>query len=255
MIVAYKLFKFDDNGKVIGSDKSKYAKIWLNTQTWAVMSGVAEGERAVTIMDNVKKYLDTKYGIVLFHPAYKEYEAEVGYVSVYPAGLKENGGIFCHSNPWAMIAETKLGRGGRALEYYKKILPATKNRIADVHQTEGYIYSQFITGRDNPNFGRARNSWLTGTAAWNMVAISQYILGVRPEYTGLLVDPCIPKSWRRYRVRRAFRKAAYDIEIYNPKGLSRGVKTLLVDGKQVKGNVVPDFGDKKTHRVKVVLGK
>ena len=219
------------------------------------MSGIAEGKRGRGCMDMVKKYLDTKYGIMLMAPAYSEFDEKLGAITTFAPGLKENGGIFCHSNPWAMIAETKLGRGNRAFEYYKKILPATKNKIANIHLTEGYIYSQFITGRDNPNFGRARNSWLTGTAAWNLVAITNYILGIRPDYNGLIVDPCIPKKWKEFSVRRVFRGSTYDIEISNPKGISKGIKSLLVDGKRIEGNTAPVFRDKKVHKVKAVLGK
>jgi len=202
----------------------------------------------------VKQYLDTKHGIMLMAPAYTEFDEKLGAITTFAPGLKENGGIFCHSNPWAMIAETKLGRGDRAFEYYKKILPATKNKIAEIHKTEGYIYSQFITGKDNPNFGRARNSWLTGTAAWNLVAITSYILGVRPDFDGLLIDPCIPKSWKKYKIKRVFRGSVYDIEILNPKGVSKGIKSLHVDGKKIEGNIVPVFSGKKTHKVKAVLG-
>jgi cellobiose phosphorylase len=246
---------FDRNGKAVGSTKCDKGKIYLNSQAWAVMSGITEGARAKACMDMVEKHLDTKHGIMLMAPAYTEFEEKLGAITTFAPGLKENGGIFCHSNPWAMIAETKLGRGDKAFEYYKKILPATKNKIADTHQTEGYIYSQFITGRDNPNFGRARNSWLTGTAAWNMVAITQHILGIRPAHAGLMVDPCIPRKWKKFSVRRKFRGAIYDIKITNPKGLSKGVKSLVVDGERVEGNIVPDFKDKKVHKVEAVLGK
>lgn len=246
---------FDKNGKAVGSKKCDKGKIYLNTQTWAVMSGIADRKKDKLCMDMVRKHLDTKYGIMLMAPAYTEFDEKLGAITTFAPGLKENGGIFCHSNPWAMIAETKLGRGDRAFEYYKKILPSTKNKIAQIHQTEGYIYSQFITGKDNPNFGRARNSWLTGTAAWNMVAISQYILGIRPDYEGLIVDPCIPKKWKNFKVRRKFRGARYDIEVTNPKGLCKGVKSLTVDGKRLEGNIIPAFRDKKTHKVKAILGK
>jgi len=242
-------------GKPVGSKKNKKGKIYLNTQSWAVMSGIADNKREKMCMDMVKKHLDTKHGIMLMAPAYTEFDPVLGAITTFAPGLKENGGIFCHSNPWAMIAETKLGRGGRALEYYKKILPSVKNKIADTHKTESYIYSQFITGKDNPHFGRARNSWLTGTAAWNMVAISQYILGVRPDYNGLLVDPCIPRTWKKYTVRRKFRKATYDIEILNPNRLSKGIKSLVIDGKTVRGNIIPDLKDGKLHKVKAILGK
>jgi len=245
----------DKNGKPVGSKKNKDGKIYLNTQTWAVMSGITDERRAKRAMDMVRRYLDTKLGIMLMAPAYKKFDPILGAITTFAPGLKENGGIFCHSNPWAMIAETILGRGTRATEYYKKILPSVKNRIADIHQTECYIYSQFITGRDNPHFGRARNSWLTGTAAWNMVAISQYILGIRPDYDGLMVDPCIPNKWKNFSVQRKFRNTTYNIKIKNPKKKAKGLKSLLVDGKRIKGNIIPNFKDKKMHKVIAILGE
>lgn len=244
----------DKNSKAVGSDKCREGKIDLLPQAWAVMSGIADEKRAVMSMDSVKKHLDTEHGIMLMAPAYTEYDDTLGAVTTFAPGLKENGGIFCHANPWAMIAEAMLGRGDLAFEYYKKILPPTKNKIADIHQTECYIYSQFITGKDNPNFGRSRNSWLTGTAAWNFVAISQYILGVRPDYDGLIVDPCVPKAWKKFSVKRVFRGAIYEIEVANPEGVSKGVKSFTVDGKKIEGNKAPVFRDKKVHKVKVVLG-
>ena len=245
----------DKFGKVVGSKKNGEGKIYLNTQAWAVMSGIADHKRARLSMDMVKKHLDTKHGIMLMAPAYTKFTPHLGAITTFAPGLKENGGIFCHSNPWAMIAETMLGRGERAFEYYKKILPPVKNNIADTHKTECYIYSQFITGRDNPHFGRARNSWLTGTASWNMVAISQYILGIKPEYKGLMLDPCIPRKWKKFMVERRFRGAVYKIEIRNPRRLSKGIKSLTVDGKRISGNIIPDFGDKKVHTVKATLGR
>ena len=245
----------DKYGQAVGSAKCKEGGIIdLLPQAWAVMSGVADEKRALVCMDMVKKYLDTKYGIMLMTPPYKEYDEKLGAVTTFAPGLKENGGIFCHSNPWAIIAETMLGRGEEAFKYYKTILPATKNKIADIYLTECYIYSQFITGKDNQNFGRARNSWLTGTAAWNLVAITNYILGVRPDYNGLVIDPCIPKAWKSFKVRRIFRGATYDISVRNPKKVNKGVKSLVVDGVKVEGNVVPVFKDKGEHKVEVVMG-
>jgi len=246
----------DKYGSAVGSAKCKEGGIIdLLPQAWAVMSGIAEKSRAVLCMDMVKKYLDTKYGIMLMTPPYAEFDEKLGAVTTFAPGLKENGGIFCHSNPWAMIAETILGRGEEAFKYYKTILPSTKNEIADTHLTECYVYSQFITGKDNPNFGRARNSWLTGSAAWNLVAITQYILGIRPDYNGLVIDPCIPKKWKGFRVKRIFRGSTYDIHVTNPQKVSKGVKDLRVDGMRLEGNVVPVFTDGKVHKVEVVMGK
>jgi len=245
----------DKYGKPVGSAKCKEGgNIDLLPQAWAVMSGIADPARGVTCMDSVKSLLDTEHGIMLISPPYTEYDEKLGAVTTFAPGLKENGGIFCHSNPWAMIAETMLGRGETAFKYYKTILPSEKNKIADTHLTECYVYSQFITGKGNRNFGRARNSWLTGTAAWNFIAISGYILGVRPDYNGLVIDPCIPKKWKGYTVKRSFRNAVYDIRVKNPKGVNKGVKKLIVDGMKIEGNVAPVFGDRKTHMVEVVLG-
>lgn len=245
----------DKYGEPVGSAKCKEGgNIDLLPQAWAVMSGIADPGRGLTCMDSVKSLLDTRYGIMLMSPPYAEYDEKLGAVTTFAPGLKENGGIFCHSNPWAMIAETILGRGEAAFKYYKTILPAGKNKIADTHLTECYVYSQFITGKDNQNFGRARNSWLTGTAAWNFIAISGYILGVRPDYNGLVIDPCIPKKWKGYTVRRFFRNAVYDINVKNPNGVNKGVKKLTVDGLKIGGNVAPVFNDGKTHKVEVVLG-
>ncbi|MFP4466378.1 MAG: GH36-type glycosyl hydrolase domain-containing protein [Candidatus Goldiibacteriota bacterium] len=244
---------FDDNGNVIGSAQSKEGKIWLNAQTWAVMAGVADGERAKSAMDNVKKNLATKHGLVLFSPGYTEYHEELGYVSVYPAGLKENAGIFCHTNPWAMIAEAMLGNGERAFEYYKAILPSAANQYADLHSTEPYVYSQMIAGKDHRDFGQAKNSWLTGTAAWNFVAASQYILGVRAEFDGLTVDPCIPKKWKGFKVKREYRGTVYEIEVKNPKKVNKGVAKMSVDGKEIKGNIIPKASGKKV-TAEIIMG-
>jgi len=244
----------DKYGEPVGSHKCKEGGIIdLLPQAWAVMSGIAPAARAKQCMDMLK-HLDTEYGIMLISPPYTEYDEKLGAVTTFAPGLKENGGIFCHSNPWAMIAETLLGRGDIAFKYYKTILPPTKNKIADTHLTECYIYSQFITGIGNQNFGRARNSWLTGSAAWNLVAITQYILGIRPDYNGLIIDPCIPKKWKGFHVKRIFRGATYDISVKNPKRVNKGVKSLVVDGMKLGGNVVPVFKDGKAHNVEVVMG-
>ncbi len=245
---------FDDNGTPVGSSKSKEGKIWIESNTWAILSGVAEGERAVKTLDSIKKHLDTKYGIVLFQPAYTEYHKELGYVSVFPPGLKENAAIFCHTNPWAMCAEAMLGRGEQAFKYWKTIAPAANNDIADIHWTEPYVYSQMIAGKDHKDFGQAKNSWLTGTAAWNFVAISQYILGIRPTFDGLMVDPCIPKAWKGYKVSRVFRGVRYNIEVKNPQKVNKGIVKLIVDGKEIKGNIIPVAKGKIEVKVEAVMG-
>ncbi len=185
----------------------------------------------------MKERLDTKYGIVLNNPPYAEYHLELGEISSYPPGYKENAGIFCHNNPWVMIAETVIGRGDRAFEYYKKIAPAYLEEISEIHRTEPYVYSQMIAGKDAVRHGEAKNSWLTGTAAWNFVAISQYLLGIRPEYDGLLVKPCMSKEVPEFYVTRKCRGAVYRIRVKNATG-GATVK-LKVDGKAIRGHVVP----------------
>jgi cellobiose phosphorylase len=245
---------FDDAGSPVGTARAEEGRIWLESQTWAVLSGAADPERGRTCMDSVQKHLATKHGIVLFAPGYTVYHPELGYVSVFPRGLKENAAIFCHTNPWAMIAETTLGRGDAAFSYYKAILPSQSNERADLRGTEPYVYAQMIAGREHKDFGQAKNSWLTGTASWNFVAVSQHILGVRPEMDGLRVDPCIPPTWRGFTATRVFRGDTYRISVSNPRRVSKGVARMIVDGAAREGNLVPIFGDGAIHHVEVELG-
>ena len=245
---------FDTNGRAVGSKRCKQGKIFLNTQSWAVLADIAPRPQLTKSMNMVKKYLDSEYGIMLLDPPYRSFDPKVGAIGTFAPGLKENGGIFCHANPWAIIAETKLGRGDQAFDYYKKTAPTTYNKIPDIHQTEAYIYSQFIAGRASPEFGRAKNSWLSGAATWNYIAATWYILGIRPEHSGLMVDPCIPKDWSGFTVDRTFRNAHYRIEVKNPRHVSKGVKEIYVDGELNSGNILPLFRDKHIHQVKVIMG-
>ncbi|MCX5726551.1 MAG: glycosyl transferase, partial [Candidatus Saganbacteria bacterium] len=245
---------FTAEGKPIGSKVNQEGKIYLETQGWAVISGIADKKKAVMCMDSVKKHLATKYGIIIQQPAYKKFHSELGGVSLYPPGLKENAAIFCHPNPWAMIAECMLGRGDQAFEYYKAILPSRYNNMAEVRKVEPYVYCQMIAGRDHKDFGEGKNSWLTGSAAWNFVAISQWILGIRPDYKGLLIDPCIPGKWKGFSVKRHFRNAEYYITVRNPEHVNKGIKSVTVDGKKLSSNLVPAFKDGKEHHVEVIMG-
>src|SRR6185295_8276093 len=193
-------------------------------------------------LDSVKERLDTPYGIVLQNPPYQRYHVELGEISSYPPGYKENAGIFCHNNPWIMIAETVLGRGDRAFDYYKKIAPAYLEEQSEIHRTEPYVYSQMIAGKDAVRHGEAKNSWLTGTAAWNFVAIAHYMLGVRPEFGGLLVNPCIGKEVPKFTITRKCRGAEYRISVTNSgQGGGGGARPakLSVGGKPIEGNLVP----------------
>jgi len=246
---------YDAYGHKIGSHECEDGQIFIESNGFAVMAeiGLDDG-RAKKALDSVKDKLDTKYGIVLQQPAYKEYHLELGEVSSYPPGYKENGGIFCHNNPWVTIAETKLGRGTRAFETYTKICPAYREDDSDLRRLEPYVYAQMVAGKDAPRFGEAKNSWLTGTAAWTFVSISQYILGVRPVFDGLLIDPCIPSSMKSFSVIRHFQNAVYRITVDNSAGVEKGVKSLTLDGKPLNGAVLLALGDGKTHEVKVVMG-
>lgn len=245
---------YDDSGNVVGSSRSKEGKIYINTQSWAVISQIASKERGIRCMNSVKKHLDTKYGIMLLAPAYSRYYPEIGALTSYVPGLKENASIWSHANAWAILAECMLGRGDQAFEYYKKLAPPTKNRIANIHGAEPYVYAQTIAGKDHPNFGMARQSWLTGTAAWMFRVATNWIMGVRPQYRGLLVDPCIPKDWTKFEIARRFRNSVYEIRVRNPRHVSRGLKDVTVDGKRLKTSLIPAFTDGKRHRVLITMG-
>ncbi|GAA0134077.1 glycosyl transferase [Paenibacillus sp. YSY-4.3] len=246
---------YDHYGEKIGSKENEEGQIFIEPQGICVMAGIGVEEGlAQKAMTSVEKRLDTKYGIVLQQPPYSKYYLNLGEISSYPPGYKENAGIFCHNNPWIMIGETVLGNGDRAFEIYSKIAPAYLEEISDIHRTEPYVYSQMIAGKDAVNHGEAKNSWLTGTAAWNYVAITQAILGIQPEFDGLKLDPCIPSSWNGLQVTRVFRGDTFEISIKNPSHVSKGVKSITIDGKAIEGNVIAPIGDGRTHQVEVVLG-
>ena len=231
---------YDFFGNKIGSNENEEGKIFIESNGWCTMAGIGKEEGLVEkALDSVKERLDCKHGIVLNNPAYTKYHIEYGEISSYPEGYKENAGIFCHNNPWIMIGETVIGRGDQAWEYFKKICPSYLEDISDLHKTEPYVYAQMISGKDAFKPGEAKNSWLTGTAAWNFYTISQYILGIRPDFNGLLIDPCIPKTWKDYKVARKFRGATFAIEILNPNGSNKGVKQITLDGKEIEGNLIP----------------
>ena len=247
---------YDYFGEKIGSHENEEGKIFIESQGFCVMAGIGlEDDKARKSLESVKKYLDCNYGIVLHNPPFTKYYLNLGEISTYPKGYKENAGVFCHNNPWIMIAETMLGNGDRAFEYYRKIAPTYLEDISDLHKTEPYVYAQMIAGKDAFKSGEAKNSWLTGTAAWNFYAITQYILGIRPDYEGLIIDPCIPKDWDGFIVQRKFRNANYNITVQNPKHVSKGIKEILVDDEKLTSNTIPVFfEDGKNHSVKVIMG-
>jgi cellobiose phosphorylase len=246
---------FDHHGNPLGSQTNDHGQIFTNAQSWAVLSGFAPPERAEKALNAVNERLNTRKGIKLSTPGYDGFDPEKGGVTTYPPGAKENGGIFLHANPWVMIAETKLDRGDRAYEYYQQINPAGKNEIIDEFECEPYVYPQNILGDEHPLFGLARNSWLTGTASWTYQAGLKYILGIRPEYEGLRVDPCIPRDWESFSVTRKFRGSTYKIQVSNPDGISKGVKSVVVDDQPYEHNLLPVFEDGKVHEVNVIMGE
>ena len=246
---------YDFFGNKIGSHENEEGKIFIESNGWCSMAGIGLEDGLVEkALNSVKERLDCEYGIVLNNPAYTKYHIEYGEISTYPQGYKENAGIFCHNNPWIIIGETVLGRGDRAWEYFRKICPAYLEDISELHKTEPYVYSQMIAGKDAFKPGEAKNSWLTGTAAWNFYTISQYILGIRPGYDGLEIDPCIPAEWESFQVSRKFRGSTYHIEVNNPNKVCKGVKSIRIDGKDHKeGNTLPLLPDGH-YKVEVQLG-
>jgi cellobiose phosphorylase len=230
---------FDAEGNPLGSHRNRHGQIYLNAQSWAVISGFASAERGRRAMDSVYARLNTTYGIKLSAPGFNGYDPTLGGVSTYPPGAKENGGIFLHPNPWAMIAEALLGNGDRAYEYYAQINPAGKNDMIEIYECEPYVYAQNILGDEHPQFGLARNSWLSGTAAWCYQAGTQWMLGIRPEYNGLRIDPCIPASWKGFSAARRFRGRMLYIQVHNPRGVCKGVAKMTVDGKVMADTLIP----------------
>ena len=236
---------YDDFGRKVGSKENEEGKIFIETQGYCPLAGVGlEDGRAQAALDSVRKHLATKHGIVLQQPAYSKYYIELGEISSYPPGYKENAGIFCHNNPWVIIAETRVGNGDAAHDYYLRINPSAREAIGDLHRTEPYVYSQMIAGKDAPTHGEAKNSWLTGTAAWNYFAIVQWILGVRTSLEGLEIAPVIPKSWPGYKATRKFRGTTYNIQV-SRKGDGNSV-ALVVDGMPMDGTIVRAPEDGRT---------
>lgn len=244
---------YDYFGNKVGSKENEEGQIFIESQGWCTMAGIGlEDGMVEKALNSVKERLDCEHGIVLNNPAFTKYVVEYGEISSYPAGYKENAGIFCHNNPWVIIGETVLGRGNYAWDYFRKICPSYTEEHSALHKVEPYVYSQMIAGKDAARPGEAKNSWLTGTAAWNYYAITQFILGIKPAYNGLEINPCIPSEWKQYNVKRKFRGANYDITIYNPNGVCKGVKSITVDGQDIEGQVVSHATG--NHKVEVVMG-
>ena len=246
---------YDAYGQKIGSKECEEGQIYIEPQGFCVLAGVGvESGEAVKALDSVKEKLDTQYGIMILQPAYTRYHLELGEVSSYPPGYKENAGIFCHNNPWVSIAETVVGRGNRAFDIYKKTCPAYVEEISEVHRTEPYVYAQMIAGADAKFHGEAKNSWLTGTAAWTFVNISQHILGLYPTHKGLSIDPCVPSGFGDFTLTRQFREGTYNIQVNNPDNVEKGVASMTVNGVAVEGCIIPYVKGQASYDVVITMG-
>jgi cellobiose phosphorylase len=242
---------FGENRRKIGSKENEYGKIFLNTQSWAVLGKISGEERLYKSMDSVKKYLDSEYGPKKCAPAFKEIDPKIGLITRCVWGKKENGAVFCHPVTWLIQAECLLGRGDRAFEYYKKLLP---DRVdSDIFVAEPYVYSQYITSDEHESPGKASHSWQTGTAAWMYRIAIDYIIGVRPTYEGLEIDPVIPSAWKSFKTERIFRGKVYSISVENPSGVQSGVKSITVDGKKIDGKILP-IPSNENCEVTVIMG-
>lgn len=245
---------YDAEGNPVGSHENEEGKIFIESQGWCVLGGAgAENGRARQALESVHKHLFTANGIVLQQPAYSKYHLNLGEVSSYPPGYKENAGIFSHNNAWIHLAWCLMGEGDRALEYYLSICPSKKQEQIDTYRCEPYVYAQMIAGKDAATHGEAKNAWLTGTAAWTYVTVTQGMLGIKPDYHGLKIDPCIPKDWDGFKVKRHFRGAEVEITVKNPHCISKGIKRMQVDGKSIEGNVLPLELIEKSSSIQVVI--
>jgi len=242
-------------GKVIGSSKGKNERLFLDTQVWAVISGLCEGDKAAAIMENVKKQLYRDHGPLFLSPSFTDFSEDVGTISKLPPGVMENGGVNVEAACWAIWAETKLGRANNAWSIYAKLDPVDRSHKSDVYDLEPFVSCEYVDGPDAALNGRARNSWYNRSGYWMFKVMTESILGIKPTFDGLLISPCIPNRWRLFKLKRNFRNAHYTIEVTNPRYVSQGIAEVVVDGKKIKSNLIPDFKDEKRHHVKVVMGK
>jgi cellobiose phosphorylase len=246
---------YDDFGHVLGSKENTEGRIFIEPQGICIMAGLGlENGNAIRALDSVAEHLATPHGIVLQQPAFSQYYLHLGEISSYPPGYKENAGIFCHTNPWIMIAEAMVGRGDKAFDYYKRINPSAREGLGELHKCEPYVYAQMIAGKDAPTHGEAKNSWLTGTAAWNYAAITQSILGIQPTLNGLEISPAIPSAWDGFTAVRKYRGVTYNITVENPKHVSKGVEKVTVNGKQIEGSLIRAEAGSGEVNVVVVMG-
>ena len=246
---------YDAAENPVGSHVCEEGKIYIEPQGMCVMAGIGlESGEAGKALESAQRYLECDYGLVVLNPAYTRYHLELGEISSYPPGYKENAGVFCHNNPWIIIAETMLGHGDRAFDLMKKICPTYLENISEVHKTEPYVYCQMVSGKDAPVQGEGKNSWLTGSASWGFAMLSQHILGIRPEMDGLCIDPCIPAECKGFTCTRKFRGSEYHITVRNPDGVQKGVASMTVNGEKTDGNVIPVPEAGSVCEVEVVMG-
>lgn len=243
-----------DDGTVIGGVASEHARIFLNAQAWAIINEIADEARAGKVMLAMKEYLFTEHGPLLFYPAYREPDEKIGYLTRYAPGVRENGGVYTHAGLWGVLAAAKMKDAFEAWRMYRRLCPVYRGQEPDSYKAEPYVTPGNIDGPDSPHCGRGGWTWYTGSAAWMLRVSLEWLLGVRPEYGGLRIDPCIPPEWEGFAVRRPFRGAVYDIRVANPNHVSSGVSRVMVDGKEAGSNLLPVFGDGEVHRVEVTLG-
>jgi N,N'-diacetylchitobiose phosphorylase len=241
------------NGLKVGSHESEEGKIFLESNAWAVVSGAASKKRAASCMNAVDKYLFSAYGIHLAWPAFSRPNDDIGFIGRVYKGVKENAAIFSHPNPWAVIAECKLGRGDQAMKFYDSMLPYNQNDLIEIREAEPYSYCQFVMGKDHTAYGRARHPWLTGSGGWNYIAVTRWILGVRLSFDGMIVDPCIPAGWKEFSVIRQWRGATFEITVKNPNGVQNGVLSTTLNGKAVEGPIAAQAAG-TVNKVVVVMG-
>ena len=244
---------FTDGGSVYGSKTNKEGKIYINSQSWAILSDVANEERQKKILKAVDRYLDGPHGIALFYPAYSSWDEKLGRISMFAEGTKENAAVFCHAATYHIVAECMAGRGTKAYQGIKKLMPNAQANY-DLYKTEPYVYAEYLIGPEHPYlYGEGAFTWISGTAGWQFMAATEWLLGARRDYDGLRIDPCIPKKWKKARIKRPFRGAVYDITIHNPKGKEKGIKQIEVDGEPIDGNLIYPHSDGKIHHVKVIM--
>jgi cellobiose phosphorylase len=245
---------FRADGFKFGSKESEEGKIFLNPQSWALISGHADSERAARTMQSARERLATEFGLMICDPPYIDTDFHVMRAALFNAGLKENASIFTHTQGWAVMAETLLGHGDLAYQYFRAYLPAAYNTCAEVREIEPYVYCQFTHSRYSPRFGASRVPWLSGSAAWSFFAATQYILGLQPQYDGIRIDPCIPSAWKEFKMTRIFRGRKLSVEVKNPSGAQKGVTKLVLNGKLMEGNLIPAEELLAENQVEVEMG-